>query len=246
MAQLLTSYFDQARQLGGLPATIRLATLARISSLEAKSFPDSPEQVALVKKHFETVQKEFGSKAEKIETTVEDTGKETVKKLRQYIQIFSDLMSTHAIFREGVAQTAKQITEAIAMAVNVDRASIWLYNDRQTVIECADLYEKSKNLHSSGVRLMKSDFPRYFETIKNSRTLTAEDAHTHPGTSEFSEVYLKPLGINSMLDVPIFAHGEMVGVVCQEHTGPKRKWTSDEESFAYLMGNIVGVSIERG
>jgi GAF domain-containing protein len=48
-----------------------------------------------------------------------------------------------------------------------------------------------------------------------------------------------------MLDVPIFANGKMIGVVCHEHTGSKRKWTSDEENFAYLMGNIVGLALER-
>lgn len=101
------------------------------------------------------------------------------------------------------------------------------------------------NKHSKGVELKKSDFPNYFATIANSRTLSAEDAHTHSGTKEFSESYLTPLGINSMLDVPIFANGKMAGVVCHEHTGPKRKWTSDEENFAYLMGNLVGLSIER-
>lgn len=27
----------------------------------------------------------------------------------------------------------------------------------------------------------------------------------------------------------------MVGVVCHEHVGPKRLWTKDEETFAYLI-----------
>jgi len=34
-------------------------------------------------------------------------------------------------------------------------------------------------------------------------------------------------------------------VVCHEHTGNFRKWTTDEETFAYLMGNIVGMTIEK-
>jgi hypothetical protein len=36
----------------------------------------------------------------------------------------------------------------------------------------------------------------------------------------------------------------MMGVICSEHTGPARKWTTDEESFAYTMANIVAMAIE--
>ncbi len=100
-------------------------------------------------------------------------------------------------------------------------------------------------LNPAGVQLFAKDFPNYFNTIKNEKTLAANDAHTHFGTSEFSEVYLKPLGINSMLDTPIWVNGNMVGVLCHEHVGPKRNWNSDEENFAYLAGVITAMMIER-
>jgi hypothetical protein len=48
-----------------------------------------------------------------------------------------------------------------------------------------------------------------------------------------------------MLDVPIYVNGKMAGVVCHEHKGDFRTWTTDEETFAYLMGNIVGMAIEK-
>jgi GAF domain-containing protein len=94
------------------------------------------------------------------------------------------------------------------------------------------------------VVLNASDFPTYFKAIETERTLAANNAHTDPRTSVFSEPYLRPLGINSLLDVPIWVNGEMIGVVCHEHVGDFRKWTTDEETFAYIMGNIVGMTIE--
>ncbi len=48
-----------------------------------------------------------------------------------------------------------------------------------------------------------------------------------------------------MLDVPIWANGKMVGVLCYEHVGPAREWTTDEESFAYLISNIMAMAIEK-
>jgi GAF domain-containing protein len=56
---------------------------------------------------------------------------------------------------------------------------------------------------------------------------------------------LKPLGINSMLDVPIWVNRAMVGVVCHEHRGPKRTWNRDEETFAYLMSSFIALALER-
>ncbi|MFQ3577088.1 MAG: GAF domain-containing protein [Cytophagales bacterium] len=106
------------------------------------------------------------------------------------------------------------------------------------------MFLKDELKHESGLELFAKDFPGYFKTISSEKTLAANDAHTHSGTKEFSEVYLKPLGINSMLDVPIWSNGEMLGVVCLEHVGPHRTWTSDEENFAYLISNIVGMSLE--
>ena len=40
-------------------------------------------------------------------------------------------------------------------------------------------------------------------------------------TSCFSAVHLEPLGIGSMLDVPIWVQGTMAGVICHEHIGPR-------------------------
>ena len=134
-----------------------------------------------------------------------------------------------------------RVTEAAARTLDVARASIWFYDSGKTGITCIDLFEKESNKHSDGVVLAAKDFPAYFKGLLQERTIAADDAHTHPMTREFSEVYLKPLGIHSMLDVPIWVEGEMVGVVCHEHVGPARKWTPDEENFAYLMGTIAAL-----
>ena len=40
--------------------------------------------------------------------------------------------------------------------------------------------------------------------------------------------------------------GKMLGVVCHEHVGGPRTWNADEEQFAYLISNFVGLAFERG
>lgn len=166
---------------------------------------------------------------------------EQAARLRLHNRVFVELMGQRsALFSEPLAAFGR-VTEAAARTLDVARASIWFYDSGKTGITCIDLFEKESNKHSDGVVLAAKDFPAYFKGLLQERTIAADDAHTHPMTREFSEVYLKPLGIHSMLDVPIWVEGEMVGVVCHEHVGPARKWTPDEENFAYLMGTIAAL-----
>lgn len=246
MAQLLYDFFLKAGEIGGMQARTRLSIISRMTSTEAKSKPDSPEKVKEMEVHFQAVLKEFGktSGAKSVSTTVVDSATNTVDKLRRQMNVFSDLISQRSVYKGSLSETIRRITESLVEAVDVERASIWMYNDEQNAISCSDLYIRSKREHSSGTVLKSADFPNYFKAIETQRTLAATNAHTDPGTSEFSEVYLRPLGINSMLDVPIWADGKMVGVVCHEHTGDYRKWTTDEETFAYIMGNLIGLTIE--
>lgn len=245
MGDKLLAFFDKAGKIGGLPAKIRLATVSKSSSMKARAMEDSEENIQYMQQSLEVVRKEFEQTAQNsIEATVEETAEDTVQKLRNYIQAFSDVLLSQAQ-KESLEQAAQQITTVIAESIEVNRVSIWLYNEDQSGITCIDLYEKDKETHSGGTTLYKADFPNYFQTIANNRTLAAEDAHTHPGTAEFSEIYLKPNGINSMLDVPIFVKGKMVGVICHEHTGSKRQWNKDEENFAYLMSNIISNNLEK-
>jgi hypothetical protein len=246
MADKLSDFFTRAEKVGGLPAKIRLAMISKCSSSKAKSMEDSAESIQNMQKSFDIMSKEFekestGSMSKASPTT---TAKDTVKNLRNYISAFSDMLLFQAE-DHNLKTSAQQMTVKIAESINVNRASIWLYNEDKSGVVCLNLYEQDKKKHSEGTILTKLLYPKYFKILETNRTLAADDAHTHYGTAEFSEGYLTPLGITSMLDVPIFVHGKMAGLICHEHTGPMRKWNSDEENFAYLMSNILGNLLER-
>ncbi len=87
-------------------------------------------------------------------------------------------------------------------------------------------------------------YPNYINALKNSHNLTAENVQTHPDTAEFKDSYLKPNGIISMMDVPIWLQGEMVGVLCHEQTKNMRKYTFEEQDFAASISYIISLSLE--
>jgi PAS domain S-box-containing protein len=67
--------------------------------------------------------------------------------------------------------------------------------------------------------------------------ITANDAEEHPATKCFTETYLKPLGIKSMLDVPIIHRGQVIGVICIESFNT-HDWNKSEVDFAQMLSSL--------
>ena len=146
---------------------------------------------------------------------------------------------------EGDADGAiRAITETAARALRTARASVWLLDEDESRITCVDLYEAAENRHSSGIVLTAKDFPHYFAAMLEEETIAAEDAHTHPSTAEFSEPYLKPLNIGSLLDAPIRTGMRLVGVLCHEHIGGPRAWNVTERKDAAFLASLASLTLE--
>ena len=145
-----------------------------------------------------------------------------------------------------VTAALREIGETAAKTLGVARVSIWRYNRDHSALECVDLYESGAAQHSSGIVLSAVNYPSYFRALAELEVLAAEHAVTDPLTREFAEDYLRPLGVTSMLDVPINIGGIRDGVLCHEHVGPPRQWTTDEKTFAVAMANLVSLALESG
>jgi K+-sensing histidine kinase KdpD len=154
------------------------------------------------------------------------------------------LSKNEKIYKDGIKTAFMAITETSAHAMDVCRVSIWFYTEGNEGIKCMDLYEMNSGAHSEDLVLEAAAYPAYFSAMKEEYSIAADNAVEDPRTREFSEAYLKPLGITSMLDVPIRVAGKVVGVVCHEHVGAMRKWTVEEQSFVTAIAGFTSVAIE--
>jgi diguanylate cyclase (GGDEF)-like protein len=135
--------------------------------------------------------------------------------------------------------TQKIISIALE-GLEIPRASIWRLNDTADLMECVALSADGIFANTQTINLKASDYPCYFNALAQERFIVADDAHTHPDTSEFSEGYLTPLNIFSMLDAPIRKNGKIVGILCCEQTLHPRSWTLLEQSFAAVLADAAG------
>jgi len=146
---------------------------------------------------------------------------------------------------EDALGAIRLLTRTTATELNIERISVWRFTEDRLAIECIDLYELPRQRHSAGMLLRQEDFPNYFKGLETEEAIVANDAHRHPFTAEFSDVYLRPLGITSMLDVPIHVFGHVEGVLCCEHTGETLSWSAEERFFAIAVANLAALVIEQ-
>lgn len=163
------------------------------------------------------------------------------KKENDYLERLNSTLisqSYNPLFYEGnITEGAKVLTKEVASTINVDRCSIWLYNEDKTSLVCQQLYVKSEDKWYQEIELFKKDFEPYFISLINNPIIIAHNAETHEATTCFKEVYLKPLGIKSMLDVPILYGGDIIGVICIENL-TKRTWVDLEVNFAQILSSL--------
>jgi len=155
------------------------------------------------------------------------------------------LTSRQVADRDALPQVLQSVLEVSAQTLGVERASIWKYTVDRTAIECMDLHESRRRCHSAGSVLRAADYPAYFTALAHANVIAADDASTDPRTCEFADSYLRPLGIQSMLDAPLRLNGVVDGVLCHEHISAPRQWTADEKSFVVAVSNVISLAFER-
>ncbi len=154
------------------------------------------------------------------------------------------LMEWSRVNYKNIDEAFSRAAEISAQTLDIERVSIWLYKPDKSAIQCQDLYNLSTGAHEKGLELFKKDFPNYFRALEAGNMMAVNDAQNDERTNEFTQSYLQPLNIYSMLDAPIFYQGEILGVVCHENIGAKREWTIQEQEFTSAISKTVSLSLE--
>jgi len=147
--------------------------------------------------------------------------------------VLVDLARRPSIHSGNLAEALREITEAAASTLEVDRVSVWFFNEDHSAL---------RDFHT-GEELQASKHPLYFRALESERTITAHDAQRDPRTSGFND-YHHAGGITSVIDAPIRRIGQIAGVVCHEHVGPMRVWNIEEENFASSIADLVVIAID--
>ncbi|WAS06708.1 PAS domain S-box protein [Gloeomargaritales cyanobacterium VI4D9] len=162
------------------------------------------------------------------------------RQLRRHNQALLELTSSELLGGGDLQAGLALITETAAHTLELDRVGVWLYRDSQT-LECRDLYQARDDCHATGLLLHAQDCPRYFQCL--GQVIPAHEAQRDPRTRDLTDIYLEPADIRSLLAVPVWAGGQLVGVLTLEQVGVVHHWSLEEEHFASALGNLVSMAL---
>ena len=226
-------------------SSVRVSESTRIllekTQQQAEEMRAQEEEMRQNMEELEATQEEMRRKEKHIQNMLDGEKKrnELSNKNRQVVME----LTKNKDIQEGKWDSAlEKITSSISRQLNVSRCSIWMYKARENKISCEKLYQQGKASFESGLELSGRDYPGYFEAVTSEAIIIAKDAHTHLATREFSEGYLRPLKIESMLNVPFFNEGKISGVICCEHQNEQKDWTDEDVEFLKSCADLITVT----
>lgn len=174
----------------------------------------------------------------------ERTLKESSERLKRQQTMLIEMARNKVLFSGDLNAAIPQITESAARTLDVSRVGVWLYDRQHTKISCLDLFECASNCHTGSLTMWASDYPEFFKALEDERVIAITDVGIDPRTEALVKPYFGHHGIRSTLMVPILLSGHTIGVVGYEHVGIAREWTTDEQSFASSIADIVSLLME--
>ncbi|MDZ8228077.1 ATP-binding protein [Nostoc sp. ChiVER01] len=166
------------------------------------------------------------------------------QKLEKHHQALAELANNRAI-SEGKLETAfKVITEKAADALEIERVSVWLFNDDRTKLQCISLYERSSQRHSAGLERNLADYPIYFKSLTSARIIAVTDTRTDLRIQELWDEVLEPKNIVSLINTSIWVGGKVVGTVLYEQIDIPRIWELSEQNFVSSIAEFVTLTLE--
>ena len=174
--------------------------------------------------------------------------------LAYHESLFSLARDPLVVDRADFLTAAKHIISQSMTALKVARGGLWQFADDHSRLECLYQLDDRQADEAAGpdtslmrkpvTTLLAEDFPTYFAAIVQRRSLAIENARSDEILHEFRAAYLPQTGVRAMLDVPVFHHGQLWGVVCFEDCANPRAWDRDAEAFASSAVDLLALAHE--
>ncbi|MEH1778396.1 MAG: ATP-binding protein [Nostoc sp.] len=166
------------------------------------------------------------------------------RRLRQHNRVLAELTNHKALFEGNLETAFKVITEKAANALEVERVSVWLFNDERTKLQCISFYERSSQKHSAGLERNLADYLIYYKALVALSTIAITDTRTDLRVQELWNELLEPKNIVSLIDTSIWVGGKIVGTVLYEQIDTPRTWEVSEQNFVSSIAEFVALTLE--
>lgn len=165
-----------------------------------------------------------------------------VRKVERYNEALNQLTRLPYSKDNNLSETLEILTRNISAALNIERVGIW--NREGDNLVAKNIYLRSSNSFKTGVKLSKGDFPDYFSAIEQATIIDAPDVSENSDIRTLIKEYPLMADVKSVLDVPIYINGEVIGVLCCAQSATIRIWDSEDINFVKSVSDFVALSYE--
>ncbi len=154
---------------------------------------------------------------------------------------FTELAANAALFDPTQEDAVRSLTRIAARAVAARRAAIWRVSaDAQTIV-LEDCRDRENDGHTAGVEYGRDEMPAFFAALEAGGEIETSDAAQDARCVGFHAHYLKPMGSQALIAVPIRNADRWAGIVCLED------WRAEGAlSFARALANMLSVRFAAG
>jgi PAS domain S-box-containing protein len=167
--------------------------------------------------------------------------------LKKQSNTLVELAKSKAFIQGNIIDSVREITRAAAITLSVEQVGVWLYNQDNSQMQCINLYNRKYNSNSKSIVITKEDYPSYFAALEKG-SFSVDNLSETDIAQELSKFYLYVFGVTSVLNVPIWLRGCVVGIVCYVYSDDiidsNHQWSLEEESFANSIADFVKLAIE--
>lgn len=161
------------------------------------------------------------------------------ERIRRQQSDFMRLMKDSRLTTTDLIPAFQLICESTVETLQIDRVGIWFYKNEKARLECQAMYDRSNPNSKRDTILKKCNYPTYFASLEENRSIVVEDTTNDFRVRELEEDYLTDHNIKALMDIPIISGGITIGVLCCEQHAEPRAWTFDEEGFATSIGDMI-------
>jgi signal transduction histidine kinase len=136
--------------------------------------------------------------------------------------------------------TIQNILRMEARVLDVERVSFWTVRDEGKTLVCEMAYQRTTGVFERGFTLAVGE---RFEALLSSEPFASEDCRSDPRVRSFRS-YVEARSISSLLAFPVWARGNLAGVLCHEHVGPPRSWSTSDQRFAAVVAQTASAALE--
>ncbi|MBX3424395.1 MAG: response regulator [Pirellulales bacterium] len=153
----------------------------------------------------------------------------------------TSLTQAYALHRPEATELIRDAVEIVARTLRTRLASVWVYGSDQRTLACRERFDQTADAQATGTTLAADDCPGFFAQIATGALFSVAAAAEDERTRGFAAALFGDSGKGAILAVPIHVSGSVAGVLCAEHVGSARQWTTDEETFAIAAANMISL-----